>query len=80
MARKMYLEVFSTRDPNEEGNLKNINPTALPNFHGMDSYDPNTLMFEFFVVYKTFHYTSNEKNLKLFISTPINATLHWFMN
>jgi hypothetical protein len=59
--------------------MKNISPTSLPHFHGLTSEDPDTFMFEFFVVCRTYDYASDEKKLKLFPSTLKDATLHWFM-
>ena len=37
MAKKMDNEVFLIRETNGEARMKNINPTALPHFHGLTS-------------------------------------------
>lgn len=43
--------------------MKNIRPTTLPHFHGLAVEDLDTFMFEFFVVFRTCDYTSDEKKL-----------------
>ena len=48
--------------------MKNINPSSLPNFHGLVWEDPETLFFEFTVIWRTYDYTKDEKNIKLFPS------------
>jgi len=68
------------REENGEDKMKIISPTALPHFHEMDFEDNDTFMFEFFVVCRTYYYTFDEQNLKLFPSTLKDATLHWFMS
>jgi hypothetical protein len=60
--------------------MKNINPSALPHFHGLVSEDPDTFLFEFAVIFRTYDYTTYEKNLKLFPSTLKDSTLIWFMS
>jgi hypothetical protein len=57
---------FPIRETNGETKMKNINPSSLPHFHGLISEDPNTFLFEFEVVCRTYDYASDDKNLKLF--------------
>jgi hypothetical protein len=52
-----------------EAKMKNIDPSALPHFHGLVFEYPNTLLFEFAVICKTYDYTTHEQKLKLFLST-----------
>jgi len=59
--------------------MKNISPSFLPHFHGLTLEDPNTFLFEFVVICRTYDYTNDEKKLKLFPSTLKDATLRWFM-
>jgi len=59
--------------------MKNIIPTGLPHFHGLTSKDPDTFMFEFFVVYRTYYCAYDEQKLKLFPSTLKDAALCWFI-
>ena len=50
---------FPIREANGETKMKNIIPSALPHFHGLTSDDPDTFMFEFVVVCRTYDYTSD---------------------
>ena len=59
--------------------MKNISPSALPHFHGFTTEDPNTFLFEFVVLCRTYDYDEDEQKLKLFSSTVKDATLRWFM-
>jgi len=59
--------------------MKNISPSTLPHFHGLTTEDPNTFLFQFVVICRTYGYTDDEKKLKLFPSTLRDATLCWFM-
>ena len=60
--------------------MKNINPSSFPHFHGYASEDPDTFIFEFEVVCKTYDYMSKAKKLKLLPSTSKDATLRLFMS
>jgi hypothetical protein len=60
--------------------MKNVNPFALPHFHGVISKDPNTFLFEFVVICRTYDYTTYEKKLKLFPSTLKDSIQRWFMS
>ena len=59
--------------------MKNIPPSAIPNFRGLPSEDPNTFLFEFDVLCRSYDYYSNAHKLKLFPATLKEAALHWFM-
>ena len=59
--------------------MKNINPSALPHFHGLTTEDPNTFFFEFVVICWTYDYVEDDQKLKSFPSTLKDAILHWFM-
>jgi hypothetical protein len=41
---------FPIWETNGETKMENINPSALPHFHGLFSEDPNTFLFEFVVI------------------------------
>jgi hypothetical protein len=41
--------------------MKNIPPFVLPNFFGMSTEDPDTFMFEFDIVFRTYGYTNDAK-------------------
>ena len=70
---------FLIREVDGETKMKNISPLALPHFHGLTSKDPDTFMFEFVVVFRTYDYTSDDQKLKIFPSTLKDAALSWFM-
>ncbi|MCY6524861.1 hypothetical protein, partial [Actinobacillus pleuropneumoniae] len=41
---------FPIRETNGDMKMKNISPSALPHFHGLTTEDPDTFLFEFFVL------------------------------
>jgi len=59
--------------------MNNISPLSLPNLNGFSSEDLDTFLFEFYVLFKIYDYTTNVQKLKLLLATLKNATLHWFM-
>ena len=59
--------------------MKNISPLDLTHFHGLTTEDPDTFLFEFVVIFRTYDYVEDEQKLNLFPSTLNDATLHWFM-
>lgn len=70
---------FLIRETNGDMKTKNISPSALPHFHGLTTEDPNTFLFEFAILCRTYDYAEEEKQLKLFPCTLKDATLRWFM-
>jgi len=79
MAENRDNEFFLIRETNGEAIMKNIRSTTLPHFHGLTYEDPDTFIFEFYIVCRTYDYASDEQKLKLFPSTLKDATLCWFM-
>eukprot|EP00253_Pinus_taeda_P030943 PITA_30943 len=63
----------------EEIKMKNIPPSVLPNFYGMASEDPDSFLFEFEIVCRTYGYTDDAHRLRLFPTTLKASTLKWFM-
>jgi hypothetical protein len=59
--------------------IKNIPPSALPNFLGFPSEDPKTFLFEFDVFFRSYDYYSNSHKLNQFLATLKETTLCWFM-
>eukprot|EP00253_Pinus_taeda_P032953 PITA_32953 len=70
---------FPIRETNGDMKMKNTSPSALPHFHGLTTEDPDTFLFEFVVLFRTYDYAEDEKKLKLFPSTLKDAALRWFM-
>ena len=60
--------------------MKNISPSILPNFYGLKSEDPETFLFEFEVLCRTYDYLQDAQKLKLFPTTLKGASLKWFMS
>ena len=59
--------------------MKNIPPSILPNFYGMNFEDPNSFLFEFYILCRTYGYTNDTHKLLLFLATLKTAALKWFM-
>ena len=62
-----------------EVRMKNIPPSILPNFYGTSNEDPDSFIFEFDVLCRTYGYTNDTHKLRLFLATLKGATLKWFM-
>lgn len=60
--------------------MKNIPLSALPNFHGLSSEDPDEFLFEFDILCRSYDYISPNQKLKLFPATLKGNTLRWFMS
>ena len=58
---------FPTRGGHyNEARMNNIIPVSLPNFHGITSEEPDTFLFEFEAVFRTYVYTMDPQKLNLF--------------
>eukprot|EP00253_Pinus_taeda_P015881 PITA_15881 len=62
------------------GTMKNIPLSALPNFHGLSSEDPDEFLFEFDILCRSYEYVTNAQKLKLFPATLKGNALRWFMS
>ena len=60
---------FPIVNEDSRATMKNISPSVLPNFHGLRTEDPETFLFEFEVVCRTYDYLDDSQKLKLFPST-----------
>lgn len=70
---------FPIVDPETNVQMKNINPSILPHFHGLVSEDPDCFLFEFDILCRSYDYTCDGQKLRLFPTTLKDETLHWFM-
>ena len=70
---------FSIVDEETNATKKNISPSVLANFYGLKSEDPETFLFEFEVLCRTYDYLEDSQKLKLFPSTLKGDSLKWFM-
>ena len=55
--------------------MKNIPPSPLPHFHGKVHEDPDTLLFEFDIVCRSYDYSTQAQKLTLFPSTLKDSAL-----
>jgi len=55
--------------------MKNIPFSSLPYFQGMTVEDPNTFLFEFDVLCRSYDYISDDQKMKLFPATLKGAAL-----
>ena len=57
---------FSIRDSGRVAPTKIIPRHVLPNFHGLETEDPNVLLFQFKVLCRGYGYCDNDQKLNLF--------------
>jgi len=60
--------------------MKNIPLASLPLFLGMSSEDPDTFLFQFDILYRSYNYDDDACKLKLSTSTLKDFALRWFMS
>lgn len=51
----------------------------MPNFYGKSTEDPNTFLFEFDILCRSYNYVTDAQKLKLFPATLKDSALRWFM-
>ena len=59
--------------------MKNIPPSSLPIFYGKSNEDPDTFLFDFDILFRSYNYVQDAHKLKLFPSTLKDFSLRWFM-
>ena len=59
--------------------MKKIPPSSLPTFYGKSNEDPDTFLFEFDILCRSYNYLQDAKKLKLFLATLKDSSLRWFM-
>jgi hypothetical protein len=70
---------FLILDTTPNVNLKNIPLSALPTFYGKNHEYPDTFLFEFDILCRSYNYVQDAQKLKLFPATLKDSTLRWFM-
>ena len=70
---------FPILDLAQNTNMKNINPSILPTFHGMSTEDLDAFLFKFDILCRSYNYINDAHILKLFPTTLKDAALRWFM-
>lgn len=71
---------FPIQDTDGSVHMKNIPPSFLPKFHGLRSKDPETFLFEFEIVCRSYGYLLKTQKLRLFPTTLKDRALKWFMS
>ena len=59
--------------------MKHIPPLALPHFRGKVHEDPDSFLFEFDILCRSYDYSTDAQKLRLFPVTLKDSALHWFM-
>lgn len=59
--------------------MKNIPPSALPHFHGKVHEDPESFLFEFDILCRSYDYSIDALKLILFPVALKDSALRWFM-
>jgi len=57
---------FSILDIAGDIAMNNIPLSSLPHFHGMSTEDPDSFLFEFDILCRSYNYTDNAQKLKSF--------------
>jgi hypothetical protein len=70
---------FPILDTMPNANMKNISLSALPTFYGKNNEDPDTFLFEFDILCRSYNYLQYAQKVKLFPSTLKDSALRWFM-
>ena len=58
--------------------MKNI-PPSLPTFYGKSNEYPDTFLFEFDILCRSYNYLQDAQKIKLFRATLKDFALRWFM-
>jgi hypothetical protein len=70
---------FSILDTTPNVNMKNIPLLALPTFYGKNNEDPDTFLFEFDILCRSYNYVQDAHKLKFFPATLKDSALRCFM-
>ena len=66
---------FPILDTMQNVSMKNIPAASLPTFYGKNSEDPDTFLFEFDILCRTYNYLQDAQKLKLFPATLKDSAL-----
>ena len=79
VSKEQSTFLFPNMDPDIVAQMKNIPPSALPHFHGKVHEDPDSFLFEFDILCRSYDYSTNAQKLRLFPVTLKDLALCWFM-
>ena len=71
--------MFPIVDPDTVAQMKNISPSSLPHFHGKVHEYPDSFLFKFDILCRSYDYATDAQKLRLFPITLKDSTLRWFM-
>lgn len=71
--------LFPIVDPDTMVQMKDIPPSTLPHFHGKVHEDPDSFLFEFDIMCRSYDYSTDAQKLILFPVTLKDSSLRWFM-
>ena len=60
--------------------MKNISPLILPKFYGKSTKYLDGFLFEFYILYRSYYYTTSEPKFKKIPATLKGNGLRWFMS
>jgi len=66
-------------EPDAIVKMKNIPPSIPPHFYGKVHEEPDSFIFEFDILCRSYDYCLDANKLKLFLATLKDFILHWFM-
>ena len=59
--------------------MKKIPPSSLPTFYRKSNEDPDTFLFEFDILCRSYNYLQDGHKLNIFLATLKESALRWFM-
>ena len=59
--------------------MNNIPSPSLPTFYGKSNEDPDTFLFKFDILYRSYNYLQDAHKLKKILDTLKKSALRWFM-
>ena len=70
---------FPILDTMQDVTMENIPPSSLPTLYGKSNEDPDTFLFEFDILCRSYNYLQDAHKLKFFPATLKDFALRWFM-
>ena len=70
---------FPIFDSTIDVTMKKLPPSNLPHFHGMSTENPDSFLFEFDILCRSYNYVNDAQKLKWFPTTLKDSSLRWFI-
>ena len=71
---------FPIQNTDGSAHMKKIPPYFVPKVHGLRSKDPETFLFKFEIICRSYSYLLKTQRLRLFLATLKDRALKWFMS